>query len=125
MAADSVVVPLTQISLARFAIANTDRISEIEIVAENGVLSLVFAKATGELRALHNSKAGLSANLTERAMVWSSKGSDNYKFEPAALPNSTGQSSVSVEAGAIATSVVKHSSSTTGVGEHCNTKTCY
>ena len=86
-----------------------------EIVAENGVLSLVFAKATGELRALHNSKAGLSANLTERAMVWSSKGSDNYKFEPAALPNSTGQSSVTVEAGAIATSVVKHSSSTTGV----------
>ena len=79
------------------------------IVLENQNLALMFSRASGGggLRQLRNKLSGLVSNLTEGSMVWKTSGSDNYRFEPAALPARLNHSSINYETGPIASSVTQ------------------
>lgn len=87
------------------------RESPREVILENEDLALVFARdeSSGScgLRQIRNKPQKLVSNLTEASMAWKTSGSDNYRFEPAALPVPLNCSSLSYDAGAIASSITQ------------------
>ena len=77
------------------------------VVLENKALALVFARS-GSLQQIQNKQAGIVANLSESSMVWQSTSvANNYRFQPAGLPQPLNESTLVYQTGPIVSSVTK------------------